>query len=186
MEFMNVQIPYRGGIPILNRRGPIANLELDIETIKTLISYGIEILNPENGKPVTFESAKEPVVAQVVEEQSVATTVNEEAPKPEETAPVADETEKKPEAMTPAEEVSPVPAEKVETEPPATQDVADSASEDADDVIEGADAFDYTKIANYSALSRSKRKELRKYFAEKNGKMDVNILYATLNTMAKK
>lgn len=189
MEFMNVQIPYRGGIPILNRRGPIANLELDIETIKTLISYGIEILNPENGKPITFESAKEPIVtqAQVVEEQPVATTVKKEAPKPDETAPAAAESEKKPEAVEPAEEVTPVPStEKVETETPAAQDVADSASEDADDVIEGADAFDYTKIANYSALSKSKRKELRKYFAEKNGKMDVNILYATLNTMAKK
>lgn len=188
MEFMNIQIPYRGGIPILNRRGPIANLELDIETIKTLISYGIEILNPENGKPVTFESAKEPVVAQVVEEQSVATTVKEKAPKPEETAPASTDTEKKPEAVEqPAEEVTPAPStEKVDTEAPATQDASDSASEDADDVIEGADAFDYTKIANYSALSKSKRKELRKYFAEKNGKMDINILYATLNTMAKK
>ena len=189
MEFMNVQIPYRGGIPILNRRGPIANLELDIETIKTLISYGIEILNPENGKPITFESAKEPVVAhaQVVEEQHVA-NVKDDAPKPEETAPAATETEKKPEAVgQPAEEVTPAPStEKVDTEAPATQDAADSASEDADDVIEGADAFDYTKIANYSVLSKSKRKELRKYFAEKNGKMDINILYATLNTMAKK
>ena len=187
MEFMNVQIPYRGGIPILNRRGPIANLELDIETIKTLISYGIEILNPENGKPVTFESAKEPAVAQVVENQSVATTVKEEAPKPEETASVTVETEKKPEAAEPAEEATPAPStEKVDTEAPATQDASDSASEDADDVVEGADAFDYTKIANYSALSRSKRKELRKYFAEKIGKMDINILYANLNTMAKK
>ena len=189
MEFMNVQIPYRGGIPILNRRGPIANLELDIETIKTLISYGIEILNPENGKPITFESAKEPVVthAQVVEEQPVATTVKDEEPKPEETVPAAAETEKKPETVEPAEEVTPAPStEKVDTEAPATQDAADSASEDADDVVEGADAFDYTKIANYSALSRSKRKELRKYFAEKIGKMDINILYANLNTMAKK
>lgn len=188
MEFMNVQIPYRGGIPILNRRGPIANLELDIETIKTLISYGIEILNPENGKPIIFESEKEPAAtqAQVVKEQPVATTVKEEAPKPEETAPAAAETEKKPEVVEPAE-VTPAPStEKVETETPAAQDAADSASEDADDVVEGADAFDYTKIANYSALSKSKRKELRKYFAEKNGKMDINILYATLNTMAKK
>lgn len=186
MEFMNVQIPYRGGIPILNRRGPIANLELDIETIKTLISYGIEILNPENGKPVTFESENESAVTQVVEEQPVA-NVNE-APKPEETVPAATETEKKPEAAEqPAEEVTPAPStEKVDTEAPATQDAADSASEDSDDVVEGADAFDYTKIANYSALSKSKRKELRKYFAEKNGKMDINILYATLNTMAKK
>ena len=185
MEFMNVQIPYRGGIPILNRRGPIANLELDIETIKTLLSYGIEILNPENGKPITFESVKEPVVTQVAEEQAVADAVKDEEPKSDETVPAAADTEKKPEAE-PAEEVSPAPVEKVETEPPAAQDVADSASEDSDDVVEGADAFDYTKIANYSALSKSKRKELRKYFAEKNGKMDINILYATLNTMAKK
>ena len=183
MEFMKVQIPYRGGIPILNRRGPIPSVELDVDTIKTLISYGIEVLNPDNGKLITFEEtsatevAAEPAVESVVEKPMESKPT--EAPKVE--APAAEAVPTKEDHVAVAETPAAEPA-KVEETTEATETDAD----DTDEAVDGADAFDYTKIANYSALSKSKRKELRKFFAEHSGKMDVNILYATLNTMAKK
>lgn len=180
MDFMKVQIPYRGGIPILNRRGPIPSVELDVDTIKTLISYGIEILNPSNGKPITFENSSAAPVADVAEH--VAEPVVED---PKETK--SSETPKAKTTLAEEESATAIGTPAAESE--KTEETANATEvdmDDADEAVDGADAFDYTKIANYSALSKSKRKELRKFFAEHSGKMDINILYATLNGMAKK
>lgn len=182
MEFMHVQIPYRGGIPIINRRGPIADLELDIKTIKTLISYGIEVLDPSNGKPITFQ--EEAPTAAPKEDKPVEKKADEAVTAPVAAAAVKPADEKKADEAAPTV-TAPAAATAQETAP-SEEKAEDTAADGDDDAVEGADAFDYTKIVNYSSLSKSKRKELRKFFAEKNGKMDINILYATLNEMSKK
>lgn len=188
MEFMHVQIPYRGGIPIINRRGPIADLELDIKTIKTLISYGIEVLDPSNGKPIAFQEEAPTPTATVApkEDKSVEKKADEAVTTPVAAAAVKPADEKKADEASPTV-TAPAAAAPAQEAAPSEEKAEDTASADGDDdAVEGADAFDYTKIVNYSSLSKSKRKELRKFFAEKNGKMDINILYATLNEMSKK
>ena len=191
MEFMHVQIPYRGGIPIINRRGPIADLELDIKTIKTLISYGIEILDPSNGKPIAFqEEAPAPTAtAAPKEDKPVEKKADEAVTTPVAAAAVKPADEKKADEAAPTvtapAAAAPAAATAQETAP-SEEKAEDTTADGDDDAVEGADALDYTKIVNYSSLSKSKRKELRKFFAEKNGKMDINILYATLNEMSKK
>lgn len=192
MEFMHVQIPYRGGIPIINRRGPIADLELDIKTIKTLISYDIEVLDPSNGKPIAFqEEAPAPTAtAAPKEDKPVEKKADEAATAPVAAAAVKPADEKKADeaaAIVTAPAAADPAAATAQEAAPSEEKAEDTAAADGDDdAVEGADAFDYTKIVNYSSLSKSKRKELRKFFAEKNGKMDINILYATLNEMSKK
>lgn len=181
MKFVKVQIPYRGGIPIINRRGPLASVELDVDTIKKLMEYGIEMLDPGTGKPIKLD--EEPTDAKAVEE--VATEQEEEKSSEKAAEPNADMTPAAPEV-----EAEKTEAHAVETpadEPEKKEEVPETATEDdADEAVDGADAFDYARISNYSSLSRSKKKELRKYFAEHTGKMDINILYANLNAMAKK
>ena len=54
MEFFKVQIPYRGVVPIINRKGPMACVELTRDQINELKSYGVELLNPDNGKKFLF------------------------------------------------------------------------------------------------------------------------------------
>lgn len=184
MEFMHVQIPYRGGIPIINRRGPIADLELDIKTVKTLISYGIEVLDPSNGKPIAFQEEAPAPAAAPKEDKPVEKKIDEAVTAPVEAAAVKPADDKKADEAAPTVN-APAAATAQETAP-SEEKAEDTAADGDDDAVEGADAFDYTKIVNYSSLSKSKRKELRKFFAEKNGKMDINILYATLNEMSKK
>lgn len=53
-EFYKVQIPYRGVIPVINRRGPVPCAELLREQIEQLQDFGVELLNPDNGKPFEF------------------------------------------------------------------------------------------------------------------------------------
>lgn len=189
MEFMHVQIPYRGGIPIINRRGPIADLELDIKTIKTLISYDIEVLDPSNGKPIAFEEEAPAPAAAPKEDKPAEKKTDEAVTTPVAAAAVKPADEKKADETAPTVTASAVAAPAAATAQeaaPSEEKAEDTAADGDDDAVEGADAFDYTKIVNYSSLSKSKRKELRKFFAEKNGKMDINILYATLNEMSKK
>jgi hypothetical protein len=50
-KFYPVQITYRGVIPVINKQGPIASVELTAAQIKELESCGAELLDPATGKP---------------------------------------------------------------------------------------------------------------------------------------
>lgn len=164
MNFVNVQIPYRGLIPIINKRGPLASVELEESLAKMLhFEYGVPMLDPFNGKDFVFED----VIENPVDEEI---TTGEEIPTAEE-----------PE-VAPVEEPAPeVAEEKVEDDVPVEEEP--KVVEDTTESTETAE-FDYTAIANYSTLSKSKKKELRAYYAANVTQVDRETLYATLNQMA--
>ena len=209
MEFFKVQIPYRGVIPIINRKGPMACVELTRDQINELKSYGVEILNPDNGKKFLFP-----------EQQPVEITLKDFA----NARPVTKaQLEVKAEPVEdPKEEVSTEPEDvevNEEETDSADQDAADKTEETAEEVAEATDdlavlhfeesadesaaepsvaetlptiesaepevaEFDYTKVSGYSSLSKSKKKEIRSLFKHKmNSGMSADDAYAELNGM---
>ena len=209
MEFFKVQIPYRGVIPIINRKGPMACVELTRDQINALKSYGVELLNPDNGKKFLFP-----------EQQPVEITLKDFA----NARPVTKaQLEVKAEPVeNPKEEVSTEPAEAEVSEEETDsvdQDIADTAEETTKEVAEAIDdstvrhfeesadasavepsvtetlptvesaepeaaEFDYTKVSGYSSLSKSKKKEIRSLFKHKmNSGMSADDAYVELNAM---
>lgn len=209
MEFFKVQIPYRGVIPIINRKGPMACVELTRDQINELKSYGVELLNPDNGKKFLFP-----------EQQPVEITLKDFAnARPVTKAQLEVKTEP---AETPKEEISTEHEEVVTTEEEpdtAEQDGVDETVEASEEVTEAtndstvlhfeenteaniadpsvvetipaiesaepeAAEFDYTKVNGYSSLSKSKKKEIRSLFKHKmNSGMSVEDAYTELNAM---
>lgn len=204
MNFIKVQIPYRGVIPIINKRGPLSCVELDSETVKKLQEYGAELLNPETGRPlgmvtdIPVEAENEPVKV----EEKAPIIESEPEPKPAEEIPVTIppaeenkavlETVTKDVAETTAatpifeSDASPAPVkEEVPTEEAASIDAKPTETEES----EGAslEDFEYARIKNYSSLAKSKKREIRAAYVELSKTItDKNILYAKLNELATK
>lgn len=173
---LKVQIPYRGNIPIIHKRGPIACIELELEVCKELLMMGIELLDPFTGKPLPIDIVEEPA-------EEVAT--DEPADKANE-APAEEKI-----AVTPAEEekvADPEPEKVVEPETEKAAEPEVKADEvDADvPVFDGsAPAFDFNKVENYTNLSKGKKRELRAFYTNNVRKIAQDALYEKLNEMAK-
>ena len=189
MEFFKVQIPYRGVIPIINRKGPMACVELTRDQINELKSYGVELLNPDNGKkflfpeqqPVEitlkdFANARPVTKAQLEVKAEPIETPKEEISTEPEKVEVTEEEPSIAEQDT-ANETEEVPAEVVDTannstvlhfEENAEANIAEPSIAETISAIElsepEAAEFDYTKVNGYSSLSKSKKKEIRSLF----------------------
>lgn len=186
-KFYSVQIPYRGIIPILMRRGPITSVELTIEQVNTMLENKVPLLDPNNGKELSFldfdENRKEANATSAKEEKKPDSSKKETDEK------VADPTPEPPINATAKAETSEKPSEKTEVAPTdaSTEDAISTDEEDETDTATDNSGFDFTKIRNYSTLSRSKKKAIRERFAKLKAQgMDINIIYATLNSEANK
>lgn len=164
MRFVDVQIPYRGRIPKINKRGPIAKTTLDVDTAKELdLNYGITLLDPLTGKPVMFgaEEIQEAVKAGILK-------------------PVENKPAQKPET---AEEKEETPVE-IPSENAVSEDTPAPTAESATTEAKPAE-FNFTKVEGYSNLSKNKKREIRSAFVNMpKGKSEEEI-YAELNAMAK-
>lgn len=91
-KFYHVQIAHWGFVPILNRRGPIADVELTAEQIGVLRDeHHLTLLNPYNGKPFEFPTEAVPGAmsvppAEPVAEEPATTPATEPAAEPEGTS----------------------------------------------------------------------------------------------------
>ena len=169
---LKVQIPHRGNIPIIHKRGPIACIELELEVCKELLMMGIELLDPFTGKPLPIDSVEETVEEVAADEPA---EVNE-TPAEEKAAEVHAEEEKAAEPEKTAE------TEKA-TEPEAkADDVVDAEAPTFDG---SAPAFDFNKVENYTNLSKGKKRELRAFYTNNVRKIGQDALYEKLNEMAK-
>lgn len=172
---LKVQIPYRGNIPIIHKRGPIACIELELEICKELLMMGIELLDPFTGKPLPIDSVEE--TEEVAADEPVEVEVDE-APT-EEKAPETPSVEEK--VAEPEKSVEP-DAEKV-TETEAKAD--DAVDAEAPTFDGSAPAFDFNKVENYTNLSKGKKRELRAFYTNNVRKIAQDALYEKLNEMAK-
>lgn len=201
MNFIKVQIPYRGVIPIINKRGPLSCVELDSETVKKLQEYGAELLNPETGRPLGMvmdtpvEAENEPVKI----EEKVSIIESEPEAKPDEEPPiVASLTEEEKTAVeNVASEVAEVTAatpifepevnpDPVKEEGPTEEAAIEAKSAESEEPeVASLENFEYIRIKNYSSLAKSKKREIRAAYVELSKTItDKNILYAKLNELA--
>lgn len=166
---LKVQIPYRGNIPIIHKRGPIARIELELEVCKELLMMGIDLLDPYTGKPLPIDAVEEPVEEVAVDEP--AENAATETPAEEEKAA----------------DPEPEKIDDPETEKAAEPEVkADEAADVEAPVFDGsAPAFDFNKVENYTNLSKGKKRELRAFYANNVRKIAQDTLYEKLNEMAK-
>lgn len=190
MEFVKVQIPHRGLIPIIHSRGPLAEVLLDKETIKKLQNdFRMEILDPDTGKPIVLD--EEPVeAAPSVEEEvaeAVAAAAETAAVDVMEKVPTATEVTVTAEASVVVEDESNADAEEKEAPAVEVHDEPKTAEEPASSNYR---IFDHTKIANYSSLTKGKKRELRSYFAEHindvPAQLTIEKLYEDMNELATK
>lgn len=200
MKFYEIQIPYRGVIPYLNRRGPIASVELNAEQIKLLADCGVVMLDPRNGHTIDVDeilgTKKEEPVDSVVElapavpenlepeilpiSQNAASQTSEDPESEEDGNPEIDSEPVEPES-------SPDPDPEQVTEPEQTVEPEAIEPETKDSKAEpDAAEFDFSRIPDYSKLSKSKKKKLRAKFAElSNSGLPATVIYAQLIELAK-
>ena len=209
MEFFKVQIPYRGVIPIINRKGPMACVELTRDQINELKSYGVELLNPNNGKkflfpeqqPVEitlkdFANARPVTKAQLeVKAEHVEHPKEEVSAEPEDAEVSGEETDSADQDVADEVEETVEEAADVTDEPTVLhfeegtdEGVAEPSLAETLPTVESAEPeaaeFDYTKVSGYSSLSKSKKKEIRSLFKHKmNSGMSAEGAYAELNAM---
>ena len=193
MKFYNVQIPYRGGIPVIMKKGPIASIELSEDQIRELMDCKVPLMNPVDGTPFVLptENVKK---AEEPKKETVATKTGEVPSTPIE-VPVTPVTKEKTETVeTPKEEVlesevgvatiaSPV-VEGVAVVDPAITPVVESQTAVATTPAHHSPAldFDYTKVDGYSSMSKSKKREIRAMYVKgiETGKT-ADEVYAEIN-----
>lgn len=188
MKFYNVQIPYRGGIPVIMKKGPIASIELSEDQIRELMECKVPLMNPVDGAEFVLPT----------ENMSVVQVAPGSTIEPIEPAPVITVEEEKPntdqEADDPKEEETPVNEPETETvtspvsegvlvEPsatpaPAPVDPQVSTVKSRSPALD----FDYTKVEGYSSMSKSKKREIRAMYVMwiENGKT-AEEAYAAIN-----
>lgn len=159
-SFYNVQIPYTGMIPVINRRGPVREAMLSKEQINELLALGVEIVDAANGKPFHFPAP--------VAHGDIAASTKEEAME-----------------MATAKVVEPPVVSPSASEDDSSNDRAhddpDEVSEDAvvqpdepigdptQKTVSAISYFDPSKIENFDQLSKNKQRKIRKAFAESLG-----------------
>lgn len=155
-SFYNVQIPYTGMIPVINRRGPVREAMLSKEQIDELLALGVEIVDAANGKPFCF-----PIP---VTHGDIAASTKEEAME-----------------MAAAKVTEPPVVYPSASEDDKTHDDPDEVSEDTasqpdepigdptQKTVSAISYFDSSKIENFDQLSKNKQRKIRKAFAESLG-----------------
>lgn len=143
--FYHVQIPYRGIIPVIMKRGPLPDVLLNREQIDSLLACKVELLNPDTGKPFHY-----PNPAGGINEKK-----GERVPKPVETDPLGnpapqpiitpeqDDTEDPVEPFT--AETGPEPPVVVQN-PQSLEDVADAAVKAAGEAIKATVKVDGEEV----------------------------------------
>ena len=208
MEFFRVQIPYRGIIPLLNRKGPVPCVELTRDQVLQLKEYKVEMLDPDTGKPFLFPENRPIMVtlddfanARPISKQEAAriisgTPAKEE--KIEDSTPDegAQSNDKTPDQENTDAEVSEPDAEEIALV--YTTEAASEETGDSDIETEGTSEaattnavpeFDFNRIKGYSNLPRKKKKELRAYYQEAAvgaSAEDLDKIYEVLNSMTSK
>ena len=207
MEFFRVQIPYRGIIPLLNRKGPVPCVELTRDQVLQLKEYKVEMLDPDTGKPFLFPENRPIMVtlddfanARPISKQEAAriisgTTAKEEKVEestPDESAQSNDETPNQEntdtEVSEPENEVI-IPVYTTEAVPEETVDTDVEAEGTAEAAAITVPEFDFNRIKGYSNLPRKKKKELRAYYQEAAvgaSAEDLDKIYEVLNSMTSK
>lgn len=177
MKFYNVQIPYRGGIPVIMKKGPIASIELSEDQIRELMDCKVPLMNPVDGAPFVLptENVKK---AEEIKKETVETKT-EKVPSTPVEAPETPVIKEKTETVeTPKEEVleseagvatlvSPV-VEGVAVVDPAITPVVEGQPAEATTPAHHSPAldFDYTKVEGYSSMSKSKKREIRAMYVK--------------------
>lgn len=143
-KFYHVQIAHWGWVPILNRRGPVADIELTAEQIGILRDeYHLTLLNPYTGKPFEFPTEIVPGAMSVAPSQ---TPKDANLPK-----------------IDPESEGDSAPA------PTAEPEVADGGPEKEDppksDEVPYT-TFDPKWFPDFDQLSKNKQKKLRARYAD--------------------
>lgn len=89
-KYCNVQIATRGLIPHIMKRGPIAAIMLDVETINQMIDDGIEVLSADGSPYKKKIQAAIDAALQTVEHTKVSEPITEvvEAKKGESSTPI--------------------------------------------------------------------------------------------------
>ena len=210
MKFYEIQIPYRGVVPYLNRRGPIASVELNAEQIKLLADCGVVMLNPHNGQTIDIDAIlgtkKEEPVDSIVElapavpenlepeilpiSQNAAAQTSEDSESEEDENPEINSEPAEPESSLDPESKQPAePEEAVEPEvaEPEIEDSKDEPDKEEDSKVEpDAPEFDFNRIPDYSKLSKSKKKKLLAKFAELSRLgLPATVIYAQLIELVK-
>lgn len=194
MKFYNVQIPYRGGIPVIMKKGPIASIELSEDQIRELMDCKVPLMNPVDGAPFVLPTENVKKVEDPKKETDVTKT--EEVSSTSVEAPEAPVTKEKTETVeTPKEEVleseagvatiaSPV-VEGTAVGDPAITPVVESQPAAATTPAHHSPAldFDYTKVEGYSSMSKSKKRDIRAMYVKgiEAGKTAEEV-YAEINT----
>lgn len=205
MKFYEIQIPYRGVIPYLNRRGPIASVELNAEQIKLLADCGVVMLDPRNGHTIDVDdilgTKKEESIDSVVElapavpenlepeilpiSQNAASQTSEDPETEEDENPEIDSEPTEPES-SPDPESEQVTESEQTVEPEATEPETEDSKEEDSKTEPDAAEFDFNCIPDYSKLSKSKKKKLRAKFAElSNSGLPATVIYAQLIELAR-
>jgi hypothetical protein len=194
VKFYNVQIPYRGGIPVIMKKGPIASIELSEDQIRELMDCKVPLMNPVDGAPFVLPTENVKKVEDPKKETDVTKT--EEVSSTSVEAPEAPVTKEKTETVeTPKEEVleseagvatiaSPV-VEGTAVGDPAITPVVESQPAAATTPAHHSPAldFDYTKVEGYSSMSKSKKRDIRAMYVKgiEAGKTAEEV-YAEINT----
>lgn len=197
MKFYEIQIPYRGVVPYLNRRGPIANVELNADQIKLLADCGVVMLDPHNGSVIDVDAI---LGIKKVENDSIDSVVELSPAVPENLEPEILHIGQNPTTQTSEDSESEEDENpKIDSEPNEPESSLDSDPEqtieqkDANEPETGDDRkksdsteFDFSRIPDYSKLSKSKKKKLRVKFTELSRLgLPATVIYAQLIELAK-
>lgn len=208
MEFFRVQIPYRGIIPLLNRKGPVPCVELTRDQVLQLKEYKVEMLDPDTGKPFLFPENRPIMVtlddfanARPISKQEAARIISGASAKeekveestPDESAQSNNETPNQENTDTEvsepeAEVIAPVYTTEAVSEETVDTDVETEGTTEAT-TTNAVPEFDFNRIKGYSNLPRKKKKELRAYYQEAAvgaSAEDLDKIYEVLNSMTSK
>lgn len=193
MKFYNVQIPYRGGIPVIMKKGPIASIELSEDQIRELMECKVPLMNPVDG--VEFVLPTENVKKAEEPKKETVETKTEETPSAPVEVPEAPVIKEEAETAETSKEEASVSEVSVATiASPVVEGVAVSDS-DITPTVESQTAvatmssqhspaldFDYTKVEGYSSMSKSKKREIRAMYVKgiEAGK-SADEVYAEIN-----
>lgn len=208
MEFFRVQIPYRGIIPLLNRKGPVPCVELTRDQVLQLKEYKVEMLDPDTGKPFLFPENRPIMVtlddfanARPISKQEAARIISGTPTKEKKVEESTPDEGVQSNDETPDQENTDTGIPKPEAEVIAPVYTTEAASEETGDsdaeTEETSEAvttntvpeFDFNRIKGYSNLPRKKKKELRAYYQEAAAGAsaeDLDKIYEVLNSMTSK
>lgn len=155
-SFYNVQIPYTGMIPVINRRGPVREAMLSKEQINELLTLGVEIVDAANGKPFHF-----PIP---VAHGDIAASTKEEAMEM-----AAAKVAEPPVVYPSASEDDKAHDDPGEVSEDATSQPDEPIGDPTQKTVSAISYFDPSKIENFDQLSKNKQRKIRKAFAESLG-----------------